>query len=93
MDCPAGVRRLDRVVCPQTHETATAASLVFKGGDVFNLGAANATDNRDFVTLGVGFRYRALESLDLGFAYELPLTDDKDGLMQDRFTLDAVWRF
>jgi len=65
----------------------------FEGGDVFNLGASNATDNRNFVSLGVGFRYRALDNLDLGFAYELPLTNDSNSLMKDRFTLDAVWRF
>jgi len=65
----------------------------FEGGDIFNLGAANATDNRNFVSLGAGFRYRLLENLDLGFAYEMPLTNESDSLMKDRFTVDMVWRF
>lgn len=65
----------------------------FEGGDVFNLGAANASDNRNLVTLGAGFRYRATDNLDLGLAYEFPLTSDSKGLIRDRVTLDAVWRF
>ncbi len=33
------------------------------------------------------------DDIDLGFAYEMPLTNKGDGIMEDRFTLDAVWRF
>ncbi len=72
---------------------ALPAVLNFEGGDLFNLGSDNAGRNRDMVTAAIGFRSRITESADLGFAYELPLTDDESSLMKDRFTLDLVWRF
>lgn len=65
----------------------------FEGGDLINFGSANAGDNRDSVTLGVGFRSRLCDTATLGFAYEFPLTDEENGLMKDRITLDLVWRF
>jgi hypothetical protein len=65
----------------------------FEGMDLLNFGASNASQNRDFVTAAIGFRSRITDDLDLGFAYEFPLTDEEDGIMDDRFTLDAVWRF
>ncbi len=65
----------------------------FEGMDLLNFGASNAAQNRDFVTAAIGFRSRITNDIDLGFAYELPLTDEEDGIMDDRFTLDAVWRF
>lgn len=65
----------------------------FEGGDLINWGATNADMNRDFVTLGVGFRSRLGANSTLGFAYETPLTTEEDGLMDDRFTFDLVWRF
>lgn len=65
----------------------------FEGGDLLNFGAANSSQNRNLVTAAVGFRSRLTDSIDLGFAYELPLTDNNDSIMDDRFTLDLVWRF
>ncbi|HEY8991348.1 MAG TPA: hypothetical protein VIM46_05190 [Luteolibacter sp.] len=65
----------------------------FEGGDLLNFGAANATRNRDLVTAAIGARARVTDSVDLGLAYEIPLTDDNDGIMQDRVTLDLLWRF
>lgn len=65
----------------------------FEGMDLLNFGASYAAQNRDFVTAAIGFRSRITNDIDLGFAYELPLTDEEDGIMDDRFTLDAVWRF
>jgi hypothetical protein len=74
-----------------------AASIVkFEGGDVINLGAPNAGDHPDFVTLGVGFRYRSLYPcfpLDFGFAYEFPLTSKENGLMSNRLSWDLIYRF
>lgn len=72
---------------------AVPAIAEFEGGDFFNLGAANSVTNRDFVTAAVGFRSRLSESLDLGLAYEIPLTDDEDSVMDERITLDLVWKF
>lgn len=65
----------------------------FEGVDLLNFGASNASQNRDFVTAAFGFRSRLRECLELGFAYEVPLTDQNDGIMKDRFTVDLVWRF
>ncbi len=69
------------------------AVAAFEGFDLLNFGASNAGRNRDLVTAAVGFRSRVAETVDLGFAYEFPLTDKKDGIIEDRFTLDLVWRF
>jgi hypothetical protein len=65
----------------------------FEGNDLLNFGAANASQNRDLVTAAFGFRSRVCSSVDLGFAYEIPLTDEEDGIIDDRFTVDLVWRF
>jgi hypothetical protein len=69
------------------------AVLQSEGGDLFNLGAVNAEDNRDFVTAAVGFRSRLSDSVDVGVAYEIPLTDEKNGLMDERITVDLIWTF
>lgn len=78
--------------------TSQAGGLVpvvaeFEGSDLLNFGAANAVRNRDLVTAAVGFRSRLAEDIDLGFAYEFPLTDKNDGIIEDRFTVDLIWRF
>lgn len=65
----------------------------FEGGDFFNLGASNSVANRDFVTAAVGFRSRITSAVDLGLAYELPLTQEEDSVMKERVTLDLVWKF
>jgi hypothetical protein len=72
---------------------AVPAVIEFEGGDLFNLGAANAGNNRDLVTVAVGFRSRLSDSVDLGLAYEIPVTDDEASLMEKRVTLDLVWKF
>jgi Putative MetA-pathway of phenol degradation len=69
------------------------AVVQFEGGDFFNLGAVNSEDNRDFVTAAVGFRSRLSDSVDVGVAYEIPLTDEENGLMDERVTVDLVWTF
>ena len=65
----------------------------FEGGDVFNLGAANSHENRDFVTAALGFRSRITDSIDVGAAYEMPLTNDENSLMEERVTVDLIWKF
>jgi hypothetical protein len=65
----------------------------FEGFDLLNFGASNAAENRDFVTAAIGFRSRLTDSLDCGLAYEIPLTNEHDGVMKDRVTLDFLWRF
>ncbi len=65
----------------------------FEGSDLLNFGASNASQNRDFVTAALGFRSRLTDHLDAGAAYEIPLTSKEDGIMEDRITLDLLWRF
>ncbi len=65
----------------------------FEGGDLVNFGASNSSVHRDLVTMGVGFRVRAAESIDVGCAYEFPLTPSSDNLMKNRVTVDVIWSF
>lgn len=65
----------------------------FEGGDLFNLGASNAGSNGNLVTAALGFRSRLSESVDLGCAYEIPLTNDDNSLIESRITVDLVWKF
>jgi len=64
----------------------------FEGSDLLNFGASNS-DGSDLVTAAIGFRSRVAQGVDLGFAYEIPLTDEEDGIIENRFTADLVWRF
>lgn len=72
---------------------AVPAVANFEGSDLLNFGAANAGTNRDLVTAAFGFRSRLADGLDLGVAYEIPLTEEDDGIIKDRVTVDLVWRF
>jgi hypothetical protein len=72
---------------------ALPGAINFEGGDLFNLGAVNADENRDFVTAAIGFRSRITDSVDVGAAYEIPLTNDEESLMEERFTVDLIWKF
>jgi hypothetical protein len=72
---------------------AVPAVATFEGNDLLNFGASNASQNRDLVTAAFGFRSRVCESVDLGLAYEIPLTDSNDGIIADRWTVDLVWKF
>jgi hypothetical protein len=65
----------------------------FEGNDFFNLGAANSHENRDLVTVALGFRSRLTDSIDVGAAYEVPLTNDENSLIEDRVTVDLIWKF
>ncbi|MBT8043678.1 MAG: transporter [Verrucomicrobiae bacterium] len=68
------------------------ANVPFEGADVLNWGAANS-DGADYATVAVGFRSRLTESVNVGLAYEFPITDEEDNITKDRFTLDLVWTF
>ena len=69
------------------------AAVEFEGGDLFNLGAVNSDENRDFVTAAFGFRARITDSVNVGAAYEIPLTDEEDSVMDERVTVDLIWNF
>jgi hypothetical protein len=61
-----------------------------EGADLLNWGAGAS---EDYVTLGVGFRSDLTDNFSLGFAYEVPLTDEEDNITKDRFTVDAIFKF
>lgn len=65
----------------------------FEGNDFFNLGGVNSHENRDLVTAAVGFRSRITDNIDLGAAYEIPLTDEESSLWEERVTVDLIWKF
>ncbi len=69
------------------------AVLTFEGGDFFNLGASNLNENRDFVSAAIGVRSGLSDSVNVGAAYEIPLTNGEDSLMESRVTVDLVWQF
>jgi hypothetical protein len=87
-------------VARQADRDALVPSIVkFEAGDLANLGSKNGYDHRNLITGAVGFRYRIFETagffknLDFGLAYELPLTNPNNGLMQRRGTADFVLHF
>lgn len=62
-----------------------------EGYDVMNFGASNA-NGRTQGALGVGFRSRIMDNVDLGLAYEKAVIKPY-GLFDDRFTFDICIRF
>lgn len=62
-----------------------------EGFDLINFGASNASGTTQGA-IGVGFRSRLLDNLDLGFAYEWGIIEDDD-IFKDRLTVDVIWRF
>jgi hypothetical protein len=65
--------------------------LTTEGYDVMNFGASQS-NGRTQGTLGVGFRSRILDNVDLGLAYEKAVIKPY-GLTEDRFTFDICFRF
>lgn len=85
LDAGDGGKRFD------AHVDGGVPSVVrFEGGDLINLGGSHADDEPDFVTAAVGLRLQAGKNLSFGAAYEIPLTDEENGLMESRITVDAV---
>lgn len=72
---------------------AVPGAAAFEGSDLLNFGAANSDDNPNLVTAAFGFRSRISDNVDLGVAYEIPLTPEDEGIIEDRLTLDLVWKF
>ncbi|WP_269542025.1 transporter [Cerasicoccus fimbriatus] len=72
---------------------AVPAIVNFEGGDLVNFGASNSNVYSAIVTGAIGFRITPMESIELGAAFEIPLTQTSHNLMQNRITLDAVWKF
>ena len=67
--------------------------LEFEGGDVINLGSNNSEKHPDFVSVAIGARYQITSNLNLGVAYEIPLSTKDRGLMDQRVTFDLAMSF
>lgn len=62
-----------------------------EGLDVINLGSRGVAGN-DIVTGALGIKYKPMENMELGLAWEVPLTDRRD-ILQDRLTFDWIIRY
>ena len=62
-----------------------------EGGDLFNLGSVGVAGN-DIVTGAFGFKYKPSDQMELGVAWENPLTKRKD-VLDNRLTVDCIFRY
>ncbi len=62
-----------------------------EGGDLINLGSTGVGGN-NIVTGAFGFKYKPDPNVELGLAYEFPLSERQD-LMENRITIDAILRY
>jgi hypothetical protein len=62
-----------------------------EGGDLFNLGSVGVAGN-DIVTGAFGLKYKPSNCVELGVAWELPLTDRRD-VLDNRLTVDCILRY
>ena len=63
----------------------------FEGFDLFNFGSQHAEGYTQSV-VGAGFRSCLTSKLILGFGYEIPVSSP-EGIFDDRYTVDLIWRF
>lgn len=62
-----------------------------EGLDLFNFGSTGVTGN-DIVTGALGLKLKPSGNSEIGFAYEIPLTDRRD-VLANRFTFDWIFRY
>jgi len=62
-----------------------------EGGDMINLGSTGVTGN-DIVTGALGIKYRPTDSMEIGIAWEAPLTNRRD-LLDNRLAFDWIIRY
>jgi hypothetical protein len=65
--------------------------LALEGGDLFNLGSSDVAGN-DIVTAAVGAKFKPHCQMEIGLAWEFPLTDRRD-LLDNRLTFDWIVRY
>jgi hypothetical protein len=68
-----------------------ALPLTTEGVDAQNFGAAFSDGSTQGI-LGVGFRSRITDTINVGFAYQKTVSDDK-GIFDDRITVDVQFKF
>jgi hypothetical protein len=62
-----------------------------EGGDLFNLGTVGVAGN-DIVTGAFGLKYRPSHRVELGIAWENPITERRD-VLDNRLTVDCILRY
>lgn len=62
-----------------------------EGGDLINLGSTGVA-GKDIVTGAFGFKYKPSGNMEIGLAWEFPLTDERD-LFDNRLTVDWILRY
>lgn len=62
-----------------------------EGLDLLNLGSTGVTGN-DIVTRAFGLKAKPRQNVELGGAYEFPVTD-REGIMLERWTFDMIFRY
>lgn len=67
-----------------------ARPIAGEGRDLFNAGGM--AKGSSLLTGAVGLRYRIAPSIEIGGAYELPLTGNRD-FFRRRFLVDLIWRY
>ncbi len=65
--------------------------LPIEGGDLFNLGSIGVAGN-DIVTGAFGLKAKPFDNVELGIAWEHPLTRRED-VLDNRLTVDAILRY
>jgi hypothetical protein len=68
-----------------------AEPISFEGRDLFNFGAEHVAGHSE-VSIALGARYKFTECLQVGAAFEIPLTNHQD-LQDFRVTVDMIFRF
>ncbi|MEZ6068454.1 MAG: hypothetical protein R3B90_22690, partial [Planctomycetaceae bacterium] len=68
-----------------------AFPLPVSGLDVINLGAVGVAGN-NIVSTALGVKYKPLDNVEVGVAYEVPVTNRED-VLGDRFTFDLIYRY
>jgi len=69
-----------------------ARDLGFEGGDLVNFGSSSVGDHND-LDLAFGLRYKFSEHLQLGGAFEFPLTTAHNSINDFRVTVDVILRY
>jgi hypothetical protein len=69
------------------------AILRFEGADFFNLGAVNSDDHPDLVTVAFGASYPLTDAIRVAVGYELPLTSEKNSVIEGRLYVKSAFKF
>lgn len=62
-----------------------------EGLDIFNFGSTGVDEN-DIVTGAIGVKYKPSGNMEIGLAWEAPLTSRRD-ILDDRITFDWIFRY